>query len=79
MVANYTLQSLGQGGILLIQHKVDWNWRATLLFTLLNENLFLQVKEKTLEKVQKNEEQKKEVEQEKESTVKRKRNWKNKD
>ena len=74
MVANYTLQSLGQGGILLIQHKVDWNWRATLLFTLLNENLFLQVKEKTSEKVQKNEEQKKEVEQEKESTVKRKRN-----
>ena len=79
MVANYTLQSLGQEGILLTRHKVDWNWRATLLFTLLNENLFLQVKEKTLEKVQKNEEQKKEVEQEKESTVKRKRNWKNKD
>ena len=74
MVANYTLQSLGQGGILLIRHKVGWNWRANLLFTLLNENLFLQVKEKTLEKVQKNEEQKKEVEQEKESTVKRKRN-----
>ena len=39
---------------------------ADFCFTSLNEELFLQMKEKTLEEVQKYEKQKKEVEQEKE-------------
>ena len=39
---------------------------ADFCFTSLNEKLFLQMKEKTLEEVQKYEKQKKEVEQEKE-------------
>ena len=46
---------------------------ADFCFTLLNEKLFLQKKENTLEEVQKYEKQKKEVEQEKEKKKKLKK------
>ena len=45
---------------------------ADVCFTSLNEKLFFQMKEKTLEEVQKYEKQKKEVEQEKEKKKKKK-------
>ena len=55
---------LKQGGLEL---------QADFCFTSLNEKLFLQMKEKTLEEVQKYEKQKKEVEQEKEKKKKLKK------
>ena len=51
---------------------------ADFCFTLLNEKLFLQIKEKTLKEVKKYEKQKKEEQQKKEKKKKKNWKWKNK-
>ena len=73
MVANYTIQGLGQEGIPLIWSKEDWNCQATFVLLGWTKNCFFQMKKKTLEDAQKYKKQKEEVEKEKEKENKKRK------